>query len=50
MFVECETLFQNFKKTRRMGFYVKEIRRENIYTYVTKGKRIGEELFSLDST
>jgi hypothetical protein len=40
----------NFKKKRRMGFYVKEIRRENICTYGTQGKRIGEEIFSLDST
>jgi len=49
MFVECETLLQNFKKKCRMGFYVKEFLRENICTYGTKRKRIGEELFSLDS-
>jgi hypothetical protein len=48
MFAECETLFQNFKKKRRMGFCVKEFRRVNICTYGTKGKRTGE-LLSLDS-
>jgi len=34
MFVECETLFQNFKKNRRMEFYVNEIRRGKIFVLV----------------